>query len=357
MRIFIPPLVFGLAALWPQTACAEHEHGNTEQPPVITMKWSGLVPAINLVRDLGDALSSASNPLLLIVIVKGESIDREKYLVILSAGHEARAEAETTSGVAVFSLPVDFPLQRNLTIQVNSTSYSASLQTIPLVQFEPDLIPNALARAEEEEWNFVYRPRVRPQQQKPCFPSGWCICGFPIEPEPAPLVQIVEIIVVPATDAARLKELPGFAAKFASRPKASNVLQRFTMDLIPTTDLASCFWNMESGDAYFTRPFSLKSPGTKISRSQPLPGPVSNRQPLDGCLLTDRELAFGTTDIQPVEWRKGKSGDSINPEVCDESQLLVPLDEQNPEVIIIRNSETKKPESNTPEPFEFWPVF
>jgi hypothetical protein len=289
-----------------------------------------------------------------IVIVKGESIDREKYLVILSADHEARAEAETSGGVAVFTLPVDFPLQRNLNIQVKSTSYSASLQTIPLVQFEPDLIPNALAKT-EEECNFAFRHRVRTKKEEP--PPIFIAYGYWLEPRPTPLPQSVEVIVVPATDAATTKELPGFAGKCVGQPQTSKVLQRFSLDIAPTLDLASCFWDMECGDAYFTKPFSLKAPGTKISRSQPLPRPRSECQPLDGCLLTECELAFGTTDIQPVEWRKGKSGESVNTEVCDECPLLVPLDEQNSEVIILRNPETKKPESNNQEPFQQWGLF
>src|SRR6516162_2834401 len=156
MRIFIPALVLALAAVWPQTACAEHEHDTTEQPPVITMKWTGLVPAINLVRDPGDALHSASEQFLVIVVVTGANIEWENYLVTLSADHEAKAEAETRGGVALFTLPVDFPIQQTLAVQVRRTHYSP-LPSELVIQYEPDLIPNALAEAEEES-SLIFRP-------------------------------------------------------------------------------------------------------------------------------------------------------------------------------------------------------
>jgi hypothetical protein len=259
MRVFIPAVVLALTAFWPRIVCAER--GTTEQPPVITIKWTGLVPAINLDSDPGDALFSASNPLLVIVIVKGE------YRLVLSAGHETKAETETNGGVAVFSLPVDFPLQRNLTIEVRSRSYWTPPQAIPLFQLEPDLIPNALAKA-GEECNFVFRHRVRTKKEEPS-PAG---IFFSYWPEPRPMLpESVDVIVVPVTDVATPKEWPGFAGKFVDQPQTANVLHHFSLELTPTTDFTSCFWDMECGEAYFTRPFSLKSAGPNLSRFQPLP--------------------------------------------------------------------------------------
>ncbi len=333
MRIYILGLALALAGLWPQIAWGRTRY--KPQPPALS--WSGLIPTLTGDCFQGHDLLSGRDSLVVFVAVKGINISQARYQVTLSsAGPKVKAEAETCDGLALFTVAGDFPLQRNLTIKVTESYRFAWNEPELVFQYEPDLIANVLANVEES--NFVYIPRNLPRQKKPA--RSWVIYGLggmAFQPQDPPLPLSVEIVLLRQNQEMKTKELPGFFGKSGNISK-SRVLQRFQPDLVPKgmNFWVDFFGNMNDGEAYFTKPFSLKVSPHEKTRAKRWSGSAADLQPLAGILNADQNLGIEDFDIQPVDWRKGKASDFLNPGLWDEYPCLLPLDEQKPEVIIIR---------------------
>jgi hypothetical protein len=272
----------------------------------------------------------ATEPILVIVSVKDTRIEPGEYgdyRVTLSAGTVAKAEAETQDGKAQFMLSgVDFPRQ-NFSIRVTTSSLPVSGQ---------------VRRGFEDL-------------------DGSITGNPPSVPPPVPLS--VEIFMIPLNVKWRHYKLPpGFLClEPTTYFEPTSIRQRWHLELVPVgKTFAARFSDLEGGDEYCTMPFS---PGNLDKDSTNLLGkdfaPWSRTKRLPDLPANATELlASASIDpmhIQPADWRKGIAGEWPNPSLCEECRLLVPLDQQKPELIILRRfPEPKPPENPRSANFDYW---